>query len=205
MSTNNATSINIFSYGTLRDPNVQKQVLNRQVTAWPDSLSKYELSYITITDKSVLAISNQNKHPIINYSGCANDIIEGVLLEITPPELANFDKYETDDYHRIEVLLNSGKTAFAYVAINPSEHLHYTFEIIEKSWSKRRRLEKIPKPRTVNIPDFTLRENAYCNMIVEYEDGSVKTLFSRVIRNHITKQWTVDGMLEAVKVICSDI
>jgi len=132
LSTHNATSINIFSYGTLRDPNVQKQVLNRQVTAWPDSLSRYELSYITITDESVLAISNQNKHPIINYSGCANDIVEGVLLEITPPELANFDKYETDDYHRIEVLLNSGKTAFAYVAINPSDNLNYTFEIIEK-------------------------------------------------------------------------
>lgn len=204
MSDNSSTIINIFSYGTLRDANVQEQVLNRQVEAWPDSLSEYELSYITITDESVLAISNQNQHPIIYHSGRASDIVEGVVLKITEAELANFDKYETDGYQRIKVQLNSGKTAFAYVANTEAGRLNYTFEIIEKSWAKRRRFTQLPKPSTVSIPDFKLKENSYCNMLVEYDDGSVKELFSRVIRNHITHQWTVDGMHVAVKVIIQD-
>ena len=53
MSDNLSTSVNIFSYGTLQDPQVQAQVLNRQVESWPDSLSYYELGFITITDPSV--------------------------------------------------------------------------------------------------------------------------------------------------------
>lgn len=116
MSDNVSTSVNIFSYGTLQDPQVQAQVLNRQVESWPDSLSYYELGFITITDPSVLAISQQNQHPIIHFSGDPNDKVNGVVLKITETELLNFDKYETSDYQRVSVCLDSGITCFAYVA-----------------------------------------------------------------------------------------
>jgi gamma-glutamylcyclotransferase (GGCT)/AIG2-like uncharacterized protein YtfP len=116
LSDNVSTSVNIFSYGTLQDPKVQAQVLNRQVESWPDSLSHYELGVITITDASVLAISQQQQHPIIHYSGKAEDKVKGVVLKITEAELLNFDKYETSDYQRVSVCLDSGVTCFAYVA-----------------------------------------------------------------------------------------
>lgn len=116
MSDNVSTSVNIFSYGTLQDPQVQAQVLNRQVESWPDTLSHYELGLITITDVSVLAISQQDQHPIIHFSGNADDKVNGVVLKITEAELLNFDQYETSDYQRVSVCLDSGVTCFAYVA-----------------------------------------------------------------------------------------
>lgn len=39
-----------------------------------------------------------------------------------------------------------------------------------------------------------------CTMIVQYDDGSERKLISRVVQNHITKQWVVDGMHEALNV-----
>ena len=77
----------------------------------------------------------------------------------------------------------------------------YQFEIIPKSWNKRRKPTKQPSVLSVTIPDFELKEQHFCNMHVRYEDNSEKTYFSRVIRNQLTGQWTVDGMHVAVKVI----
>lgn len=200
-SNNTENTVNIFSYGTLQFPKVQLELLGREVTSWPDSLSRFKMGEITIMNESVVEISSQATHQIINFTGNASDIIEGVVLSITLDELAVIDEYETDDYKREELTLNSGKTAFAYVAANNSEMPDYGFEIIAKSWAKRRRFTQLPKPVHVQIPDFKLKENFYCNMIVQYDDGNEKEYFSRVIRNHITGQWTVDGMHVAVKVI----
>lgn len=79
----------------------------------------------------------------------------------------------------------------------------YQFEIIHKSWTKRRKDKKEPIPLSVEIPDFELAEQHFCNMQVSFDDGSQQTFFARVLRNHITKQWTVDGMHVAVKVMSS--
>lgn len=78
---------------------------------------------------------------------------------------------------------------------------HYKFEIIPKDWAKRRKPSLQPKVIQVNIPDFLCKEQHFCNMEVRFDDGSEKKFFSRVIKNHITGQWTVDGMHVAVKVI----
>jgi hypothetical protein len=77
----------------------------------------------------------------------------------------------------------------------------YTFELIHKDWAKRRKPKTEVKPIKVLIPDFELKEQHFCNMEVEYEDGTTKRYYSRVIKNHITHQWTVDGMHVAVRVI----
>lgn len=193
--------ITIFSYGTLQQESVQKKLLGRIVESWPDNLSRFKLSEISISNEHVIALSDQATHPIINFTGNASDIVEGEVLKVTATELATLDDYETDDYKRVTVTLNSGLEAFVYVAANNAEFVHYDFEIIAKSWAKRRRFTPLPKPVHVQIPDFRLKENSYCNMIVKYDDGTGRELFSRVIRNHITGQWTVDGMHVAVKVI----
>lgn len=78
---------------------------------------------------------------------------------------------------------------------------HYRFEIIPKSWEKRRKPTKQPQPVSVEIPDFVLKEQHFCNMRVIFDDYSERTFYSRVLCNHLTKQWTVDGMHVAVKVI----
>ena len=83
-----------------------------------DSLSYYELGFITITDPSVLAISQQNQHTIIHFSGNPNDKVNGVVLKITEAELLNFDKYETSDYQRVSVCLDSGITCYIRITSN---------------------------------------------------------------------------------------
>ncbi|MGJ8679650.1 hypothetical protein [Paraglaciecola sp.] len=77
----------------------------------------------------------------------------------------------------------------------------YTFEIIPKSWSKRRKPSKDPVPVFVEIPDLVLKQQYFCNMNVTYDDYSQRTFYSRVIFNQLTEQWTVDGMHVAVRVI----
>lgn len=82
-----------------------------------------------------------------------------------------------------------------------TNRVKYKFEIIQKSWSKRRTPTKEPIPTKVDIPDLVLKEQHFCNMHVTYDDYSERTFYSRVILNPLTKQWTVDGMHVAVKVI----
>ncbi|MEW6990948.1 hypothetical protein AADZ91_09700 [Colwelliaceae bacterium 6441] len=76
------------------------------------------------------------------------------------------------------------------------------FKIIPKDWYKRRNLiGKEIKPVHVAIPDYQEVHNHICNMIVSYNDDSLKTLIARVLYNDLTGKWTVDGMEVAVTVI----
>lgn len=81
---------------------------------------------------------------------------------------------------------------------------NYQFELIPKNWAKRRRVKPEPQPVSVEIADFKLIEQHFCNMVVHYDDGSQQTYYSRVLRNAITGQWTVDGMHVAVRVILKE-
>ena len=76
------------------------------------------------------------------------------------------------------------------------------FVIIEKDWYKRRSPNtSLATPIHVEIPDYQALANHMCQMKVTYSDHSHKTLISRVLQNQITKEWTVDGMEVAVKVV----
>jgi hypothetical protein len=77
----------------------------------------------------------------------------------------------------------------------------YHFEIIPKNWSMRRKPAKEPTPVAVTIPDFQCIKNHTCTMQVTYDNNEVKQYFSRVLQHHITKEWKVDGMHVAVKVL----
>lgn len=80
----------------------------------------------------------------------------------------------------------------------------YQFEIINKSWVKRRRAGAEPQPVAVQIADFQKVKQHMCHMQVTYDDGSTQEYLARVLQNHITGVWTVDGMHVAVRVVESD-
>jgi gamma-glutamylcyclotransferase (GGCT)/AIG2-like uncharacterized protein YtfP len=104
----------VFSYGTLRQSNVQKALYGREIPTVEDSLPGYQLHWLTITDPDVIRTSGSDRHPILQR-GKAEDSVYGARLELNEIELQQTDEYEVDDYERREVVLSSGITAWAYL------------------------------------------------------------------------------------------
>ena len=75
------------------------------------------------------------------------------------------------------------------------------YEIIEKSWSKRRKVDQPKEIKEIKFIDFKKEQNHFCKMEVHYCDGSEQSLISRVIFNEIKNHWIVDGMHVAVKLL----
>jgi gamma-glutamylcyclotransferase (GGCT)/AIG2-like uncharacterized protein YtfP len=104
----------VFSYGTLRQSNVQNALYGREIPTVEDSLPGYQLHWLTITDPDVIRTSGSDRHPILQR-GKAEDSVSGARLELNEIELQQTDEYEVDDYERREVVLSSGITAWAYL------------------------------------------------------------------------------------------
>lgn len=105
----------VFSYGTLRQPNVQTALFGRPVVTVADTLPGYRIDRLTITDPGVIATSGSDRHPILR-PGSAADVVDGAYLELDDHELARADAYEVDDYVRTPVTLGSGTRAWVYLA-----------------------------------------------------------------------------------------
>lgn len=105
----------LFSYGTLRQTEVQLANYGRLLTGEPDALKGYVLVDIVIEDPHVVAISGKSSHTIARRTGRPSDRVPGVVFTITPGELEVTDQYETADYAQVRVTLESGRTAIAYV------------------------------------------------------------------------------------------
>jgi gamma-glutamylcyclotransferase (GGCT)/AIG2-like uncharacterized protein YtfP len=105
----------LFSYGTLRQREVQLSTFGRELDGRPDAIVGYELDYVTITDPHVVATSGSDRHPILRPSDRADAAIEGTVFAISEADLAAADKYEVDDYRRVAVPLRSGAQAWVYV------------------------------------------------------------------------------------------
>jgi hypothetical protein len=105
----------LFSYGTLQLDRVQLETFGRKLAGTKDSLSGYRQEKLEITDEKVLNSSNERFHPIAVQTNSPDDIIDGIVFELSETELEFTDTYEADDYMRIKVALASGKTAWAYV------------------------------------------------------------------------------------------
>jgi len=106
---------NLFSYGTLQKEQVQIETFGRILQGEKDILTGFKIGMLKITDPEVLRKSNQIYHPILVFSGNMKDEVEGVLFEVTDEEIIRADKYEVDDYKRIEAVFKSGKSGFIYV------------------------------------------------------------------------------------------
>lgn len=107
----------IFSYGTLRQPAVQRANYSRELEGRADTLAGYRLEEIAIDDAGVVAISGKAVHRIARRTGDPNDRIAGMVFELTADELAATDRYEVEAYSRVEATLESGRVAWVYVAI----------------------------------------------------------------------------------------
>ena len=91
----------LFSYGTLQLEKVQIENYGRILKGRKDSLPKYKLDKLQIIDKKVLEKSGREFHPIAVKTDSPNDIIEGIIFEITESELEKTDKYEVSNYKRV--------------------------------------------------------------------------------------------------------
>lgn len=105
----------VFSYGTLRQTDVQLALYGRTVPTVPDVLPNWRLDWLAITDPDVIATSGSDRHPILR-GGLPDDSVSGAYLELNDDELDATDRYEVADYVRRVVVLGSGVEAFVYVA-----------------------------------------------------------------------------------------
>ena len=105
----------LFSYGTLRQPDVQQATFGRELNGRPDAIVGYDLDYVTITDPHVIATSGSDRHPILKPTDRAGAAVEGMVFTISEADLAAADEYEVDDYRRIAMPLRSGDEAWVYV------------------------------------------------------------------------------------------
>jgi gamma-glutamylcyclotransferase (GGCT)/AIG2-like uncharacterized protein YtfP len=105
----------LFSYGTLRQADVQSATFGRLLEGSDDALPGYRCSMIEITDPEVIATSGANFHPIVEPSIDPRDEVAGRVFTITDAELVAADTYEVSDYARISVRLKSGVEAWVYI------------------------------------------------------------------------------------------
>ena len=105
----------LFSYGTLRQRDVQRATFGREIDGYDDAIIGYHLEYVTITDPHVIATSGSARHPILRPTDRPDAHVDGTVFTISEAELAAADDYEVDDYRRISVPLRSGPQAWVYV------------------------------------------------------------------------------------------
>jgi hypothetical protein len=105
----------LFSYGTLRQANVQMATFGRLLEGTADALVGYRLAPMPILDPYVVETSGLATHTIAIPSGDSGDRIEGIRFEISDAELEAADGYEVAGIDRIETVLASGARAFVYV------------------------------------------------------------------------------------------
>jgi hypothetical protein len=106
----------LFSYGTLRDPAVQRAKFGRELRGRVDHLPRYAMRIVEITDPGVVAVSGSAHHPIAVETGAEGDRVPGEVFEVTDEELAAADDYEVDAYRRVLRPLGSGTQAWVYVS-----------------------------------------------------------------------------------------
>lgn len=110
----------LFSYGTLRQVEVQRALFGRELRSEEDRLTGFVLGTVTIVDPDVVRLSGSDRHPILRRAD-ADSAVEGVALALTQAEIEAADQYEVADYVRIPVTLASGRDAFVYVYAQEAE------------------------------------------------------------------------------------
>jgi gamma-glutamylcyclotransferase (GGCT)/AIG2-like uncharacterized protein YtfP len=108
-------TVYLFSYGTLRQSDVQMSTFGRLLNGKNDAMPGYEQTMVGITDPEVIQKSGKRFHPIVHASVDPAARVAGQVFEITAAELAAADAYEVSDYKRVLVRLTSGISAWVYV------------------------------------------------------------------------------------------
>lgn len=105
----------LFSFGTLRQQDVQLSVFGRKLHGRADRLPGFRLTTVRVTDPEVIRISGSDLHPMLEASADESDCVDGMVFEITDAELEAADAYEEDSYVRASVTLTSGATSWVYL------------------------------------------------------------------------------------------
>jgi hypothetical protein len=105
----------LFSYGTLQLRDVQLANYGRELEGEPDALVGYCIVDLVVADPNIVSLSGTAVHPIARHTGDPADRVEGMRFDLSEAELAATDDYEVEPYRRVEVTLESGRTAWAYV------------------------------------------------------------------------------------------
>ena len=106
----------LFAYGSLRRADVQHEQIGRQLVGTADALSGFRLGRIPIDDPEVVRQSGETHYPVLAEGAAASQRVAGTLYWLTKDELAAADTYEAEEYQRRRVTLESGRTAWVYVA-----------------------------------------------------------------------------------------
>ena len=106
----------LFSYGTLQQKNVQLANFGRELQGSKDTLQGYVVGEVEITDERVLRESGKAFHPILRFTGKAQDEVAGTVFDLSDTELAQADDYEVDAYVRTRAVLKSGTECWIYAA-----------------------------------------------------------------------------------------
>ena len=106
---------NLFSYGTLQTEPVQLAIFGRSLVGTPDTLVGYRVIMSATADQDFVKKTGAVHHRNLQFTGIESDIVEGIVLTITPTELQQTDTYEPTDYERVLVQLKSGSKAWVYL------------------------------------------------------------------------------------------
>ena len=116
MSSPDARSEALFSYGTLQREAIQLATFGRKLEGKPDALPGYRLGQVEIRDREAAAAGGETHYRNLEPTGAGSDSVEGTVFMLTAQELERSDEYEADaDYQRIRVELKSGATAWVYL------------------------------------------------------------------------------------------
>lgn len=102
----------LFAYGTLKDIDIQQNIFGRILRGTADTLIGYTINEIRIEEEFGIVT-----YPIITATENPNDIITGILYEISELDLQQADIYEGMHYKRIQVKLESNEVAWTFTAI----------------------------------------------------------------------------------------
>ena len=105
----------LFSYGTLQQEEVQLSTFGRYLVGEDDSLAGYVLAQQPIDRAASIRISGRAVQPIAKHTGCAHHHVPGTVFPVSDDDIKLADRYEVEAYRRIQVTLESGKQAWAYV------------------------------------------------------------------------------------------
>ena len=105
----------LFSYGTLRQENVQLSLFGRRLDGEPDFVAGFTLSSVTIEDPDVVGQSGLETHPILVPADDPAAEVAGSVFLLSAAELAATDDYEVSPYVRVQAPLRSGGIAWVYV------------------------------------------------------------------------------------------
>jgi Gamma-glutamyl cyclotransferase, AIG2-like len=123
MAANEKDSELLFSYGTLQQEAVQLATFGRKLNGSADALGGYRLSIIRIDDAEFVASSGSADQRNLDFTGDAEDVVEGTVFTVTQAELEQADAYEPARYARHLVQLRSGLNAWVYsVQVQPTEN-----------------------------------------------------------------------------------